>query len=157
MVNVAKREGCTRRTVARGLVSTMPLAALLALVAACQHGLEEEQAAAPGASAQITHPDTAGLPEPAKSQVGAAMADVASNLGKEVASVKLLEVREVYWRTSALGCPGPGMAYAQVLTKGRFIRLAVGVAEYRFHASEDGKPFTCSPQYAEPPLDWAVE
>ena len=108
-------------------------------------------------SNRITHSDTAGLKEPAKSQVEAAMADVAGSLNKEIESMKLLEVREVYWRTSALGCPRPGMAYEQVLTKGRFIRLAVGIAEYRFHAPEDGKPFTCSPQYAEPPLDWADE
>lgn len=87
----------------------------------------------------------------------AARADLASRLDISTDQVEILEARSVYWRSAALGCPQPGYSYAQVLTPGWFIRLAVGRSEYRYHAGEKGAPFTCDPRRAEPPQDYAID
>jgi len=83
----------------------------------------------------------------------AARRDLAERLGQSTEDVQILEARSVYWRSAALGCPDPEQSYAQVVTKGWFIRLAVGRSEYRYHASETGEPFTCNPRWVEPPLE----
>ena len=71
--------------------------------------------------------------------------------------VVVLETRSVAWPTPALGCPDPAKMYAQVVTPGWFIRLAVGVSEYRYHAGKDGEPFTCHPSRAEPALEMSED
>jgi len=87
----------------------------------------------------------------------AARRNLSERLGQPTDKIQILETRSVYWRSAALGCPDPEKAYAQALTKGWFIRLGVDGTEYRYHASEDGEPFTCNPGWVEPPLDYAVE
>ena len=87
----------------------------------------------------------------------AARRNLSERLGQPTDKIQILETRSVYWRSAALGCPDPEKAYAQALTRGWFIRLGVDGTEYRYHASEDGEPFTCNPGWVEPPLDYAVE
>lgn len=88
---------------------------------------------------------------------GLTRADLAKRLGKPEDEVRVLEVREVTWRSAALGCPAPDRAYAQVLTQGYLIRLAAGGVEYRYHAGRSGQPFMCPPSQAEPWLDSSVD
>jgi hypothetical protein len=87
----------------------------------------------------------------------AARRNLSERLGQPTDKIQILETRSVYWQSAALGCPDPEKAYAQALTRGWFIRLGVEGTEYRYHASEDGEPFSCDPRRSEAPLDYAVE
>jgi hypothetical protein len=84
-----------------------------------------------------------------------AVAEPAGN--RPIEDIKVLENRRVAWKSSALGCPEPDKSYLQVVTPGWLIRLIVGRAEYRYHSSEDGPPFTCNPRQAEPPVPYSVD
>lgn len=87
----------------------------------------------------------------------AARGNLSERLGQPTDKIEILETRSVYWRSAALGCPDPEKSYAQVLTRGWFIRLGVDGTEYRYHAGENGEPFSCHPSRAEAPLDYAAE
>jgi hypothetical protein len=96
--------------------------------------------------------------EPAGSAVvEEARRDLAQRLNRPIEDIKVLENRRVAWKSSALGCPEPDKSYLQVVTPGWLIRLIVGRAEYRYHSSEDGPPFTCNPRQAEPPVPYSVD
>ena len=153
----------------RGASHAVLVIALAALLAGCQPDQDVEQGRQGGPQPQKAEPSPASVPEQAQDTTAAlpesaepeaavaARANLASRLGIPPEDVTLFEVRSVYWRSSALGCPDPEMSYAQVLTKGWLIRLTVDGTEYRYHAGEDGEPFTCHPRRAEPPIDFAVK
>ena len=135
-----------------------PWAAVLivaAVMTGCEAGTENgpETAAAPSTETSVI---------PVQADDGSAVAEAArrelsERLGQPIDRVEVLETRSVYWRSAALGCPDPEKSYSQVLTKGWFIRLAVGRSEYRYHAGETGDPFACDPRWAEPPMEYAAE
>lgn len=125
------------------------LLAIVTLLVACQR----EPASGDSVVTPAEMPAVSGLP----AVTIAARNDLASRLGIEADAVEILETRSVYWRSAALGCPDPERSYAQVLTPGWFIRLAVKRAEYRYHAGENGEPFTCNPRRAQAPLEYAVD
>lgn len=52
---------------------------------------------------------------------------------EEDATVRTVEA--IDWPDSSLGCPQPGMMYAQVITPGYRMVLEAGGEEYVFHAS----------------------
>jgi hypothetical protein len=95
--------------------------------------------------------------------------DLAQRLGVPVEQVDLLEVREVTWPDSSLGCPRPGMTYAQVPQGGLLIRLSVDREMYFYHSGETQVPFLCegtsqvvpkvTPKVDEfvPPPDWEID
>jgi hypothetical protein len=87
------------------------------------------------------------LPDPGdpflKEMVSKARQDLARRLSVPVDQIDLLEVRQVTWRDASLGCPQPGMAYAQVLQEGLLIRLGLGKDMYFYHNGETGDPFLC--------------
>jgi hypothetical protein len=83
----------------------------------------------------------------------AARKKLAEALGVSEEKVVLLETRSVVWPNSARGCPDPDKVYAQVITPGWFIRLAVGSSEYQFNAGESGEPFACDLDRAQQPID----
>ena len=49
----------------------------------------------------------------------------------------------VEWSDTSLGCPEPGMAYAEVITPGYLIRLAAGDQLFEYHADRQGNVITC--------------
>jgi hypothetical protein len=69
--------------------------------------------------------------------------DLAKRLSIPVAEIRVLEARQVVWPDASLGCPLPGMAYAQVLQDGLLIRLGVGEQMYFYHSGSDRDPFLC--------------
>jgi hypothetical protein len=79
-----------------------------------------------------------------------ARADLAGRLGVPVDEVTLVSATEVTWRDSSLGCPQPGMNYAQVLTDGSRIVLAVGGKQDQYHSGGQRPPFFCATP--QPPL-----
>jgi len=86
-------------------------------------------------------------------QVLAAKADLAQRLGVSADEIEVVEAGEVTWRDTALGCPEPGMMYAQVLTPGTLVVLAYEGTEARYHAGREAVPGPCPADRAEPPAE----
>ena len=77
--------------------------------------------------------------------------DLASRLDIEPDDVEVSISRPVTWRSGALGCPRPGVAYTDALVPGILIELRVGKVTYRSHARHGGQPFYCPGDRAESP------
>ena len=77
-------------------------------------------------------------------QVVQAKEDLAQRLGINTSEIKLLKFEAVTWPNASLGCPQPGMAYAEVLTPGYLLILSVKGIEYEYHASRGGEVIYCS-------------
>jgi hypothetical protein len=75
------------------------------------------------------------LPEGAAPLVALARADLTAHLGADADQIALLSVEAVEWRDASLGCPQPGMMYAQVITPGYRVVLGVGSQTYEYHTS----------------------
>lgn len=69
--------------------------------------------------------------------------DLAQRLSISVAQINLVEAKEVVWPDASLGCPQPGMAYAEVLTPGYLILLKADNKEYEYHASKGTEVVYC--------------
>jgi hypothetical protein len=67
----------------------------------------------------------------------AAKADLAQRLSIRVTDIQTVHVQAVQWPDASLGCPQPGMMYAQVVTPGYQIILAAKDREYAYHANLD--------------------
>ena len=69
--------------------------------------------------------------------VQAAKEDLARRLKVRPESIELAgPVEEVTWPDSSLGCPEPGMVYAQVLTPGYRFQLQSGGKLYQYHSGK---------------------
>jgi len=127
---------------------TMALLLLLLLVAACKQGEAPTDTPAPPPqptqmAASPTPPPAATplpptpwstpLPPAQADAVDQAIAYLAAELGVAAAQIELVSVEEVIWPDTSLGCPRPGMAYADVLVPGFLVRLASGGQEYELH------------------------
>jgi hypothetical protein len=86
-------------------------------------------------------PDTGGQDK--NPLVSQAKEDLAKRLGIQIDEIELLKIEEVTWRDSSLGCPQPGMAYAQVLVNGSLIQLKHEDTVYKYHSGKGGRPFLC--------------
>jgi len=69
--------------------------------------------------------------------------DLAQRLGIVIDQIAALEVREVIWPDSSLGCPEEGVTYQQVPQEGLLIRLGVGKSMYFYHSDKTQAPFLC--------------
>jgi hypothetical protein len=65
--------------------------------------------------------------------VDQALADLVQRLAVERGEVETIEVEEVVWPDASLGCPQAGMMYAQVITPGFRVVLAVEGETYEYH------------------------
>ncbi|WP_143465887.1 hypothetical protein [Kribbella sp. ALI-6-A] len=72
-----------------------------------------------------------------------AKADLAGRLGVPVEQVTVVSTEEVTWPDSSLGCPQPGMNYAQVLTEGTRTILSADGRQYSYHSGPRRPPFLC--------------
>lgn len=84
--------------------------------------------------------------------VRAALADAARVSGIDASRLKVADAARVVWPDGSLGCPEPGMMYAQALTPGYRIRIRAGDAVLDYHASERGELILCPPGRATEPL-----
>ena len=96
-----------------------------------------------------TAPASTGLPDLAAQ----ARADLARRLSISDDQITLLESTPVTWPDASLGCPQPGMMYAQVLTPGYLIRLQVGDRVYEYHAGRATTVIYC--EQPSPPITGA--
>ena len=75
--------------------------------------------------------------------IGLAITDLATTLGLDEDAVAVVLVEEVAWSDASLGCPQPGMSYAQVITDGMRIILQAGDALFDYRSGGTSEPFRC--------------
>lgn len=66
-----------------------------------------------------------------------AVRDLAGRANVAATAVKVIRVEEVEWPDASLGCPQPGMMYAQVITPGYRLELEAAGKRYTYHASDE--------------------
>jgi hypothetical protein len=78
------------------------------------------------------------------SRVALAVTDLAERLAVPESEIEVVSAQPVTWPDSSLGCPEPGMQYAQVMTDGARIELASGGTTYSYHmGGSTYVPFLC--------------
>lgn len=82
-----------------------------------------------------------------------AVADLAARLGVGVDEIAVRGFETVTWPDASLGCPEPGMAYAQMVSEGTRIELAAQERVYTYHAGGGREPFLCERQRAPVPAE----
>jgi hypothetical protein len=96
-----------------------------------------------GAQTQMT-PTTQPFPSSGMEfLVEKAKEDLAQRLSISVIEIDLIEAKAVTWPNASLGCPQPGMVYAEVLTPGYLILLNTDNEEYEYHASRSTEVIYC--------------
>ena len=93
-------------------------------------------------------PTRIGSPQPTRSAEEAKMVDMArQDLAKResvaVDQVKVVSVTSVQWPTTALGCPQPGIMYAQIVTPGYRIVLESKGQTYEYHSDRGRRVVYC--------------
>jgi hypothetical protein len=142
------------------------LVLLVLSITACAGGVSKT----PGGEAQVEDSDrdrsplvqpTSPVSMPPTPQLPGAVEDaaitalrklVAEQLQIAPAELTLVSAEEVVWPDASLGCPQPGMMYAQVLTPGwRAVFADAAGREYDVHTPENPKLFViCTPNAAQP-------
>jgi len=85
----------------------------------------------------------AAIPAGAEQVVALAKRDLAQRLKRTEATIQVASIEAVDWPDASLGCPEPGMAYAQVITPGyRLILLADG-GRHEYHTDLSQRAFYC--------------
>jgi hypothetical protein len=64
----------------------------------------------------------------------------------------IVRAEAVVWSDGSLGCPEPGMEYAQALVRGYWVVVNAAGQEYDFRAGNDGNFRLCPPGRGRPPL-----
>ena len=72
-----------------------------------------------------------------------AKGDLTQRLSISENEIILVKARDVVWPDSSLGCPQPGMMYAEVLTPGYLILLEATGQKYEYHAGKSSDIFLC--------------
>ncbi len=67
------------------------------------------------------------------------MAVLVSDTGVSAGDVRLISYEQMEWPSAGLGCPEPGVFYAQVLTPGWKYLIGLGDEVYEFHANQSGE------------------
>ncbi len=79
-----------------------------------------------------------------KRAVDAASAFLSQQKGLDVSGINVQSVTAQNWPDASLGCPEPGMMYAQVITPGYAVRLEAGGQSYEIHTSKGGRAVLCN-------------
>jgi len=67
-------------------------------------------------------------------------------------AVTILSVQSVQWSNAALGCPKPGMMYAQVITPGYLVKAEVNGEIQQVHMNDRGHGIVCPPSRSKKPI-----
>jgi hypothetical protein len=76
--------------------------------------------------------------------VRAAVNDLTAQLKAAPQQVQVISVTPTDWSDTSLGCPKPGMFYAQVIVEGYKIVLAAGRDQVEYHSDKRGRVVSCS-------------
>jgi subtilase family serine protease len=82
-----------------------------------------------------TSTPTVKVPSDAEKVVLLAKEDLAGRLGISTEEIRVEKVEKVEWPDASLGCPKPGMVYAQVITPGYKLVLFAKGRSYEYHTS----------------------
>ena len=85
----------------------------------------------------------ASLPYEARRLVQMAKEDLARRLELSVSEISVISVEAVDWPDTSLGCPEPGMMYAQVITPGYLIVLGAAGQNYKYHTDTEQRALLC--------------
>jgi len=69
--------------------------------------------------------------------------DLARRKGVPIEEITVVRVEERDWPDTSLGCPQPGMMYAQVITPGYLIVLSHGGQTYEYHTDRSQSVVLC--------------
>ncbi len=69
--------------------------------------------------------------------------DLARVVPQPASAITVVTVEEVEWPDASLGCPQPGHVYAQVVTPGYRVTLAVGGQQYDYHTDRAEHVIRC--------------
>ena len=81
---------------------------------------------------------TAVVPQEAEEIVSAIEQDLAEQLNIETDQIQIVSVEAVEWPDASLGCPQPGMMYAQMITPGYRVELQAEGKTYVYHTGPGG-------------------
>ncbi len=85
----------------------------------------------------------AAIPPTAEQVVALAKRDLAQRLKRTEATIQVASIEAVDWSDASLGCPEPGMAYAQVITPGYRLILTANGERYEYHTDQGQRAFYC--------------
>ena len=85
-------------------------------------------------------------PDDAETAVDRAREDLANRKGIDKEQITVVAVKEVNWPDTSLGCPEPGMMYAQVITPGHRIILSYVGQTHEYHSDRGGRVVYCEPK-----------
>ena len=72
-----------------------------------------------------------------------ARTDLSAYLDIDPDEIDVGEARAAAWPDASLGCPQPGLAYAEVITPGYWILLKAQGAEYPYHTDQGDQVVLC--------------
>ena len=72
-----------------------------------------------------------------------ARVDLAQRLSVPESQIELIESKEASWPDASLGCPQPGVDYAQIPTPGYLVKLEYGGDEFEYHIGIHGNTRYC--------------
>lgn len=75
--------------------------------------------------------------------VGQAKEDLARRKCIDTGEIALVAAESVNWPDTSLGCPEPGMMYAQVITPGYRIVLSCAGEAYEYHSDRGSRVVYC--------------
>lgn len=131
----------TRGRAAQQIRFILAACILALLVAGCSQATPVEQAPLPTNTPVPTAVVATPTPEPQRSEaqdvVEDALADLQGQQGIRAQEIVVQEVTATEFSDASLGVPEPGKLYAQVLTPGYVIRLAVGDQVYIYHGNSE--------------------
>lgn len=96
-----------------------------------------------GGKAATPEPGAVTPPAGAREVVELAREDLARRLDLESAAIAVVSVQAVEWSDTSLGCPQPGMMYAQVITPGYRVALEAKGQRYDYHTDRSRMVVWC--------------
>ncbi len=109
-------------------------------------------------------PPPKGIPPGVGTAIELAKRDLAKRLGMPTNEIGIVSVEAVEWPDASLGCPEPGMMYAQVITPGYRITLEAGGKRYEYHSDWGKRVVLCAeeerpapPAITPPSIEGLVE
>lgn len=106
-------------------------------------GAEGTPAGGEAAPKATPPPPEVQVPAAAEAAVGAAKEDLVKRAALTPEEIKLTGLEAVEWPSAALGCPQPGMVYAQVITPGYRVLLQARGQTYKYHTDAGRRAVLC--------------
>ena len=87
--------------------------------------------------------DTSDMEPISRESVEKARTDLMKRLDISSDQIRVVEAMLVDWPDTSLGCPQPGMVYAQVITPGYYIVLEAKEQQYPYHTDLEEQVILC--------------